>query len=154
VPVLHTERVAGCRQCNQLTACSKRSDLFRAAALLAKDYDPTRGPQGQPRATNWRKGKGHPGAARALYPNSTRHYDVAATRCPHCRTEVLDVVQVAVQSYDRIELPEIRPDGTRLTLAVVSVPAARVRALYALYAGDLVRASGAADFRSSWAADQ
>ena len=29
-----------------------------------------------------RKGKAHPGAARALHPNPTRHCDVAATRCP------------------------------------------------------------------------
>ena len=71
-------------------------------------------PNGEP--TNRRKGKGHPGVARDLHPNPTRHRDVVATQCPHCRTDVSDVVQVVMQSYDRIELPEIRPDVTRVTL--------------------------------------
>ena len=77
---------------------------------------PSQGHKTNGEPTNRRKGKGHPGVARDLHPNPTRHRDVVATQCPHCRTDVSDVVQVVMQSYDRIELPEIRPDVTRVTL--------------------------------------
>jgi transposase len=63
-----------------------------------------------------RKGKGHPGTARALHPNPTRHCKLVATHCQHCRADVSAVVQAAVHAYDRIEIPEIRPDVTRVTL--------------------------------------
>ena len=62
------------------------------------------------------KSKAHPGAHRALHPNPTRHEVVRAQRCPHCRTDVSDVAQIAMQAYDRIELPEIEPEVTRVTL--------------------------------------
>ena len=35
---------------------------------------------------------------------------------PHCHADVTGVAQVAVQAYDRIEIPEITPDVTRVTL--------------------------------------
>ncbi len=77
---------------------------------------PSQGHKANSEPSHGRKGKAHPGAARALHPNPTRHCDVAATRCQHCRADVSGVTQQAVQSYDRIELPEIRPDVTRVTL--------------------------------------
>ena len=77
---------------------------------------PSQGHKANSEPSHGRKGKAHPGAARALHPNPTRHCDVAATRCQHCRADVSGVTQQAVQSYDRIELPEIRPNVTRVTL--------------------------------------
>ncbi len=62
------------------------------------------------------KGKAHAGAHRPLHPNPTRRRDVLAEHCPHCRADVTDVVQGEVQAYDRIEIPEITPDVTRVTL--------------------------------------
>lgn len=77
---------------------------------------PSQGYKANAEPTRRRKGKGHPGAARTLHPNPTRRCDVAAVRCQHCQADVSDVPQVAVQCYDRIELPEFKPDVTRVTL--------------------------------------
>jgi transposase len=62
------------------------------------------------------KGKPHAGAHRPLHPNPTRCRDVPASQCHHCRADVSGVVQTPVHSYDRIEIPEIKPDVTRVTL--------------------------------------
>ncbi|MGC8732713.1 MAG: IS66 family transposase [Halothiobacillaceae bacterium] len=62
------------------------------------------------------KGKVHAGAHRPLHPNPTRRRDVLAEHCPHCRADVTSVIQAEVQAYDRIEIPEITPDVTRVTL--------------------------------------
>jgi transposase len=58
----------------------------------------------------------HAGAHRPLHPDPTRHEAIRAERCPHCRADVTGVVQAAVQTYDRIEIPEIAPDVTRVVL--------------------------------------
>ena len=39
-----------------------------------------------------------------------------ADRCPHCRAAVTAASQVPLQAYDRIEIPAITPDVTRVTL--------------------------------------
>ena len=62
------------------------------------------------------KRKAHPGAHRPLHPNPTRRHEIAAAQCPHCRADVSDTVQVAKESYDRIEIPHLQPDVTRVTL--------------------------------------
>jgi len=62
------------------------------------------------------KGKPHPGAHRALHPTPTRRCDVPAEHCQHCGTSVGDAPQSACETYDRIEIPEIKPDVTRVTL--------------------------------------
>jgi len=62
------------------------------------------------------KAKAHAGAYRPLHPNPTRRRDVLADRCEHCRADVSAVAQAAVHAYDRIEIPEIVPDVTRVTL--------------------------------------
>jgi len=62
------------------------------------------------------KGKPHPGTHRPLHPNPTRKRDVLAMHCQHCAADVSAVAQTAQQSYDRIEIPEIKPDVTRVTL--------------------------------------
>jgi transposase len=62
------------------------------------------------------KGKAHPGAHRPLHPNPTRKRDILAEHCAHCRADVSGVAQEAVHVYDRIELPEIKPDVTQVRL--------------------------------------
>jgi transposase len=62
------------------------------------------------------KAKPHAGSHRPLHPNPTRRRDVLADRCEHCRADVSAVPQAAVHAYDRIEIPEIAPDVTRVTL--------------------------------------
>ena len=62
------------------------------------------------------KGKAHAGAYRPLHPNPTRQRDVPAAQCQHCGANVAAVPQMACEAYDRIEIPEIKPDVTRVTL--------------------------------------
>jgi transposase len=77
---------------------------------------PSQGHKASGEAGSRPKSKAHPGAHRALHPNPTRHEEVRAQRCPHCRAEVSGVAQQPMQAYDRIEIPEIKPDVTRVTL--------------------------------------
>jgi transposase len=62
------------------------------------------------------KGKAHAGAHRELHSNPTRHRNVPASHCQHCRADVSGVAQRPVHTYDRIEIPEIKPDVTRVIL--------------------------------------
>src|SRR5512135_307244 len=62
------------------------------------------------------KGQAHAGAHRPLHPHPTRRRDVLAEQCPPCHADVTGVAQLMVQAYDRIEIPEITPDVTRVTL--------------------------------------
>ena len=62
------------------------------------------------------KGRVHAGAHRPLHPNPTRYETVRAEHCPHCHADLGNVAQAAVQTYDRIEIPEIAPDVTRVVL--------------------------------------
>ena len=73
------------------------------------------------------KGRAHAGAYRPLHPNPTRRREVLADRCSHCHADVTGVAQVAVQAYDRIEIPEITPDVTRVTLHGGICPCCRAR---------------------------
>ena len=58
----------------------------------------------------------HAGAHRPLHPNPTRYEAVRAEHCPRCHADLGDVAQAVVQTYDRIEIPEIAPDVTRVVL--------------------------------------
>jgi transposase len=62
------------------------------------------------------KGKVHAGAHRPLHPNPTRRRDVFVDHCPRCQAAVTAVPQLPLQAYDRIEIPAITPDVTRVTL--------------------------------------
>jgi transposase len=77
---------------------------------------PSRGHKASGAADAKPKAKPHAGAHRALHPNPTQRRDVPASQCQHCRTDVSGVVQTPVHAYDRIEIPEIKPDVTRVTL--------------------------------------
>ena len=61
------------------------------------------------------RGSSHAGAHRPLHPNPTSRRDVLATRC-RCGCDVADAAQSACEAYDKIELPPIKPDVTRVTL--------------------------------------
>jgi transposase len=51
-----------------------------------------------------------------LHPVPTRTIEVRAEHCPNCGAEVSGAIQGAFERYDRIELPKIEPDVTRVVL--------------------------------------
>src|SRR5450759_1338852 len=71
------------------------------------------------------KAKPHAGCHRPLHPNPARRRDVLADRCEHCRADVSAVAQAAFHAYDRIEIPEIVPDVTRVILHGCLCPCCR-----------------------------
>jgi transposase len=77
---------------------------------------PSQGHKASGEAARKPKGKPHRGSHRELHPDPTRTFDVRAKHCPHCAADVSTVVQTASERYDRIELPEIKPDVTRVVL--------------------------------------
>jgi transposase len=60
--------------------------------------------------------KSRPGVGRALHPNPDRVIDARLTVCPKCEAAFPDTSQTPQQVYERIELPPIRPDVTRVRL--------------------------------------
>jgi transposase len=77
---------------------------------------PSRGQKASGEASSRPKGKPHQGSHRELHPHPTRALDVRAQECPHCAADVSRVMQSALERYDRIELPEIKADVTRVVL--------------------------------------
>ena len=69
----------------------------------------------------------HPGAHRSLHPNPTSRVDCRADRCPHCGGDVSRTAQRACEAYDRVEIPDIKPDVTRVTLFGGDCPCCRKR---------------------------
>ena len=59
---------------------------------------------------------GRPGVARALEPNPDRITDAKLKACPHCDAAWPQAPQTPQMVYDRIELPPVRPDVTRVRL--------------------------------------
>ena len=60
--------------------------------------------------------KSRPGFGRMLHTEPDRVVDAALDACPHCAAAFPVEQQTAQQVYDRIELPPIRPDVTRVRL--------------------------------------
>src|SRR3954466_2680617 len=60
--------------------------------------------------------KSRPGAGRGLHPNPDREIDRRLASCPKCEAVFAEGLQTPQQVYDRIELPPIRPDVTRVRL--------------------------------------
>ncbi len=58
--------------------------------------------------------KSRPGFGRALDPNPDRIVDSRLDACPHCDAAWAAEPQTPQQVYDRIELPPIKPDVTRV----------------------------------------
>lgn len=65
---------------------------------------------------NRRKKKAHLGAHRPLHPDPTHRRDVLASACGHCGADVSQSPQDACEVYDRIEIPPIAPEITRVSL--------------------------------------
>ena len=100
---------------------SENAALRAALKVPPKTPDNSGTPPSQGRKANGDgkaspKARVHAGAHRPLHPNPTRCEAVRVERCPHCRADVGNVAQMAVQTYDRIEIPEIAPDVTRVVL--------------------------------------
>jgi transposase len=62
------------------------------------------------------KAKPHRGAHRPLHPNPTSKREVLAATCKDCGADVSGVGQIVCEEYDRIEIPRIEPDVTRVSL--------------------------------------
>jgi transposase len=77
---------------------------------------PSKGQKASAPAKPKAKANPHAGAHRPLHPNPTRERIVSAFACQGCGADVSNVAQSAVQVYDRIEIPEVKPDVTRVTL--------------------------------------
>ena len=60
--------------------------------------------------------KDRPGSGRALDPNPDRVAEFRLEACPHCTAAWAVEPQTPQQVYDRIELPPIQPDVTRVRL--------------------------------------
>jgi transposase len=60
--------------------------------------------------------RSRPGVGRMLEPNPDRVVDATLDACPHCAAVFPVEQQTPQQVYDRIELPPIRPDVTRVRL--------------------------------------
>lgn len=98
------------------------------ARLQAKQDRPPKTPnnssippsQGHKKTTEFvksrRKKKPHPGAHRPLHPNPTHRRDVLASTCEHCGADVSGAPQAPCADYDRIEIPPIAPEITRVSL--------------------------------------
>ena len=106
----------------RLDALEKENAELRAKLKLPpktpdnSSTPPARGQKSSEEAPPRPKSKAHPGAHRPLHPNPTRKRDVLAAQCRHCGTDVSGVRQGPVHTYDRIEIPEIKPDVTQVTL--------------------------------------
>jgi transposase len=88
---------------------------------------PSRGHKANGESETKPKAKAHAGSHRPLHPNPTRRRDVLADRCEHCRADVGAVLQTTVHAYDRIEIPEIVPEVTRVMLHGGLCPCCRQR---------------------------
>ena len=88
---------------------------------------PSRGQKPSGEASSKPKVRPHKGAHRELHPNPTRTRDILADRCGHCAADVSTLSQSALERYDRIEIPEIAPDVTRVVLHGGICPCCRKR---------------------------
>jgi transposase len=79
--------------------------------------------------------KSRPGFGRELAPNPDRVVDAALDACPHCAAAFPVEQQTPQQVYDRIELPPIRPDITRVRLFGGRCPCCGERATAAAPSG-------------------
>lgn len=109
------------RECEALRA--RVADLEAKLGLPPKTPDNSSTPpsKGQkPSAPAASKGDGkrkaHAGAHRPLHANPTTKRDIFAGSCQHCGADVSQRPQIACEAYDHIEIPDIKPDVTRVTL--------------------------------------
>ncbi|MCA1835591.1 MAG: IS66 family transposase [Actinobacteria bacterium] len=106
-------------------ALARIAELEARLALLEKppktpdnsSLPPSKGQKSdQPADGNKPPRKSRPGFGRALEPNPDRIVDRLLDACPHCAAAWAAGPQTPQQVYDRIELPPIKPDVTRVRL--------------------------------------
>ena len=110
-------------QGRQIAALSARvAELEAKFGLPPKTPDnsstpPSKGqkPSQDPASKGPRKAS-HAGAHRRLHPNPTSERDVMASSCQHCGVDVSNRPQIAREAYDHVEIPDMKPDVTRVTL--------------------------------------
>jgi len=89
-------------------ACRRRRRQFQRSAVEGAEAVGAIRAQGQ--------GQAHVGAHRPLHANPTARRDVFASACQGCGADVSCVAQSPCEAYDRVEIPEIKPDVTRVSL--------------------------------------
>ncbi|MBA2702414.1 MAG: IS66 family transposase [Blastocatellia bacterium] len=77
---------------------------------------PSQGRKASGEVMNKPERKAHVGAHRPLHPNPAHKREVMASSCQHCGADVSGVAQTACETYDHVEIPDIKPDVTRVTL--------------------------------------
>jgi transposase len=106
-------------------ALARIAELEARLALLEKppktpdnsSLPPSKGQKSdQPPDCNKPPRKSRPGFGRTLEPNPDRIVDRLLDACPHCAAAWPAGPQTPQQVYDRIELPPIKPDVTRVRL--------------------------------------
>jgi transposase len=107
------------KQCE--TLLTRVAELEAKLGLPPKTPDnsstpPSKGQKPSADAAAKPKTKAHPGAHRPLHPNPTTRRDIAANACQHCGADVSERPQIACEAYDHIEIPDIKPSVTRVTL--------------------------------------
>ena len=96
------------KRLEELTRPPKTPD--NSSTPPAQGRKPTRPPRGKhPR-------RGRPGTARALHPDPDRLVEAWLDACPVCHSAFPWTAQTPHMVYDRIELPPVKPDVTRVHL--------------------------------------
>jgi transposase len=77
---------------------------------------PSQGHKAGGDATVKPKAKPHAGAHRPLHPNPTAKREFLASSCQRCGADVSQRPQMVCEAYDHVEIPDIKPNITRVTL--------------------------------------
>jgi transposase len=125
------------------TALARIAELEKRLAALerpSKNPDnsslpPARGQKPDRPAGDKPPRKSRPGVGRALEPSPDRIVDARLDACPHCAAAFPVEQQTPQQVYDRIELPPIKPDVTRVRLFGGSCACCGARAIAAAPSG-------------------
>jgi len=75
---------------------------------------PSKGQKSDRSATDKPPRRSRPGFGRALEANPDRTVEARLGACPHCAAAFPGEQQTPQQVYDRIELPPVKPDVTRV----------------------------------------
>ena len=106
------------------TALARITELERRLAALERppktpdnsSLPPSKGQKSDRAGGDRPQRKSRPGFGRALEPNPDRIVDARLDACPHCTAGFPTEQQTPQLVYDRIELPPIKPDVTRVRL--------------------------------------
>ena len=77
---------------------------------------PSKGQKTSAPAAPKAKARPHSGAYRPLHPDPTSRREFRALRCQGCGADVSGAAQRPCETYDRVEIPQMEPDVTRVTL--------------------------------------